>query len=90
MDYINQLIFPPSEGHLLVARFLLVVTLVVHFAYIGFAVGASMISLFLNVVDRDTPNANLRRFAKYLIDLGMVHRGLVFFVGIVPMSQSHS
>jgi len=85
MDYINQLIFPPSEGHLLVARFLLVVTLVVHFAYIGFAVGASMISLFLNVVDRDTPNANLRRFAKYLIDLGMVHRGLVFFVGIVPI-----
>lgn len=85
MEIVTGLTIPPNEGQLMLLRYLLVITLLLHFPYIGLVLGASVFSLGFNVRDRDESNPLFARLAKDLMDLVLPNRGVAIVLGVLPV-----
>ena len=85
MEFVNNLLFQPTETHLAASKHLLVLTVFVHLSYIGYVLGTLLFSVFFNIVDRDTPSHDARTLSEYLAGLAASNRGLMVYLGVLPV-----
>lgn len=88
MEFFNQFTIAPDAQHLLLLRYLLVITLLIHVPYMAMAVGGTSVSLVLNLLDRDrkvktTPM--LGRLAYDLMHITIPNRVAPLLFGVLPL-----
>lgn len=88
MEFFNQFTIAPDAQHLLLLRYLLVITLLIHVPYMAMAVGGTSVSLVLNLLDRDrkvktTPM--LGRLAYDLMHITVPNRLAPLLFGVLPL-----
>lgn len=85
MDFFNRFVLPPTREHLEVLRYLLVLASLVHFPFLGIAIGSTTLSLLFNLRDKDGPHGPSGRVAKALMDMAFPGRAAVFVFGVLPL-----
>jgi cytochrome c len=81
----DQYTIPPTAGQLELLRYLLVLTYAVLFPFLAMVAGATQLSLFFNVRDRDIANSTFARIAKDLMDMVVARRSVVVVLGVLPL-----
>lgn len=85
MGLFDTHIIPPSAGHLVLLRLLLVMTYAFFLPYLGMVVGATFLSVTFNARDRDIPNHTFARMAKDLMDMVIPNRWAALILGVIPL-----
>jgi len=88
MEFFNQFTIAPNAQHLMLLRYLLVITLLIHVPYMAMAVGGTSMSLVFNLLDRDrkvktTPM--LGRLAYDLMRITLPNRVVPLVFGVLPL-----
>ena len=85
MDFLNQIIIPPSGSYLQLLRYLLVLTSVIHFVYVAMVICATLLSLIFNSRDRDIPNSKFAKVAVDLMAMIFPSRVIALVFGVLPL-----
>ncbi|MFH1197323.1 MAG: hypothetical protein V1720_16615, partial [bacterium] len=83
MDFLDKLVLPQSEHHMVLLKYLLVLTYLVFTLYAGSLLGSTLLSLVFKKKDEHG-----RRFSKEVIDLVTDNKYLPVAFGIVPLLSS--
>lgn len=85
MDFLDNHILPQSAHHIVLLRYLLILTLVILVPYLSFITGASLISLFLRKKGPEAGEGKYYKLAKDFADLAAFNKSLPLALGVVPM-----
>ncbi|MDQ7816949.1 MAG: c-type cytochrome [Melioribacteraceae bacterium] len=86
MDFLDNLVLPQSAHHMVLLKYLLVLTYILLIPYLSVLLGSLGLSLFF---ERKTDkNENYYRFAKELIDQITFNKSVSFALGVVPLISS--
>jgi len=83
MNFLDKLVLPQSEHHLILMQYLMIITYMLFLPYISILTG----SLFLSIIYRKlgiSGDEKYLRFSKQFIDLVTFNKSLAFGLGIVP------
>ena len=81
MNFIDQIVVPPSANHILLLRYIFIVSLLIFLPYLGMMMGASFISVYFNRKE----NSMLSRFAKDVIEKLAITKNAELGLGIIPL-----
>jgi len=84
MDLLNELVIPPSENHIMLVKYMLVISLILFIPYISMVLGASFISTYFNKKGREENNPSYLRFAKDVIEKLTISRSAELALGAIP------
>lgn len=84
MDFLDQLVIPPSANHLLLLRYILVISMLLFVPYTGMLLGASFYSVMFKRRGRKTGNPLYTRFAKDIIEKLTIAKNAEIALGIIP------
>jgi cytochrome c len=85
MDFIDQIVVPPSANHLLLLKYILIVSLLLFLPYLGMMMGASFISVYFSGKGSKSGNSMLSRFAKDVIEKLGITKNAELGLGILPL-----
>ena len=88
MEFFNNFVIPPSPGHLMLLRFLLVIANAILVPYLAIVFGATLLSVMLNAFDRDpkTPTGpNFGRLAKDVMRMAVPDHVVPLVLGVLPL-----
>ena len=88
MDLLKTLAIPQSVEHFHVLILIGGLISIVLYPYLGFLLGSSVISYFVNRKGTRERNDNLTRFAKELIDIVLFNKSIPTFLALVPSFSS--
>ena len=88
MDLLKTLAIPQSVEHFHVLILIGGLISIVLYPYLGFLLGSSVISYFVNRKGTREQNHNLTRFAKELIDIVLYDKTIPTFLALVPSFSS--
>jgi len=88
MDLLKTLATPQSVEHFHVLILVGGLASIVLYPYLGFLLGSSVISYFLNRKGTKEGNRNLTRFAKNLIDIVLFNKSIPTFLAVLPAFSS--
>ena len=81
MNFIDQIVIPPSANHILLLRYIFIVSMLIFLPYLGMMMGASFISVYFNRKE----NKMLSRFAKDIIERLAITKNAELGLGIIPL-----
>ena len=85
MELFNRFVLPPTLEHLELLRYLLMMAYIIHLPFVGILIGSTLVSLFLNVRDRDVPNPMFAGLSARLMEMAMPSRVAVVVFGVLPL-----
>src|SRR5512146_3160953 len=85
MNFIDQLVVPPTANHVLLLKYIFVVSLLLFLPYLGMMMGASFISVYLSGKGTKSGNNMLSRFAKDVIEKLAITKNAEVGLGIIPL-----
>lgn len=85
MEFIDQIIVPPSANHVLLLEYIYVVSLLLFLPYLGMMMGSSFISIYFKGKGAGTGNSIYLRFAKDVIEKLAITKNAQLALGIVPV-----
>ena len=88
MDLLDKSILPQSAHHLMLLKYLLVITTLIFFTYTSILFGSLFFSLFFRRRGVRTGSRIDHRFAGELIDLVTFNKSVSFALGVVPLLSS--
>ncbi len=88
MDFLENSVLPQSAHHMVLLKYLLVLTYILLIPYLSVLFGSLSLSLYFKRKAAKTSEAKYLKFAKDLIDLITFNKGVAFALGIVPMLSS--
>lgn len=88
MDLLDKLVLPQSAHHMVLIKYLLVLSNMLLVPYLSVLTGSLIFSLYQKRCAEKTNNINTYRFAKELIDLVTFNKSIAFALGIVPLLSS--
>jgi cytochrome c len=84
MDFFDQLVIPPSANHLLLLRYILVISMLLFVPYLGMVLGASFYSVIFKRMGKKQGNPLFIRFAKDIIEKLTITKNAEIALGIIP------
>ncbi len=84
MEFFDQIVVPPSANHILLLKYIFVVSLLLFLPYLGMMLGASFLSVYFNGKGARTGNSIYTRFAKDVIEKLAITKNAELALGIVP------
>lgn len=81
MNFFDQIVIPPSANHILLLRYIFIVSLLIFLPYLGMMMGASFISVYFNRKEEKLHS----RFAKDIIEKLAITKNAELGLGIVPL-----
>jgi cytochrome c len=81
MNFIDQIVIPPSANHILLLRYIFIVSLLIFLPYLGMMLGASFVSVYFN----RSKNKLLSRFARDIIQKLAITKNAELGLGIIPL-----
>lgn len=88
MDFLENSVLPQSAHHMVLLKYLLVLTFILFIPYVSALFGSLTISLYFKRKGEKASDKNYLRLAKDLIDIVTFNKGVAFALGIVPMLSS--
>lgn len=88
MDFLDSSVLPQSVHHMVLLKYLLVLTFIIFFTYVGILFGSLSFSLYFGRKAKRTGEYRFKKFSKDLIDLITFNKGIAFALGIVPLLSS--
>jgi cytochrome c len=85
MELFNQYVLPPSAEHLELLRYLLMLTYLIFLPYIGIVIGSTLLSIFLNLGNKDVGETLYARIARDLMDMAIPSRAAMIVFGVLPL-----
>jgi len=86
MDFLDNLVLPQSEHHMVLLKYLLVLTYIILLPYLSILFSSLILSLYYE--KKGLQNSNYYRFAKELIDQITFNKSVSFALGVVPLLSS--
>ncbi len=88
MDLLDKLVLPQSAHHMVLIKYLLVLSNMLLVPYLSVLTGSLIFSLYFKNRAEKTNNSLAYRFAKELVDLVTFNKSIVFALGIIPLISS--
>ncbi|HJY63940.1 MAG TPA: c-type cytochrome [Ignavibacteria bacterium] len=88
MDLLKELVIPPSENHIMLVKYMLVISLILFIPYISMVLGASFISTYFNKKGRIENNPSYLRFSKDVIEKLTISRTAELALGAIPAASA--
>jgi len=88
MDLLDKLVLPQSSHHMVLIKYLLVLSNMLLVPFLSILTGSLIFSLFFKRRAEKTNNKLAYRFAKELVDLVTFNKSAAFALGIVPLVSS--
>jgi cytochrome c len=85
MEFIDQIVVPPSANHILLLEYIYVISLLLFLPYLGLLMGSSFLSIYFNGKGARTGNSNYKRFAKDVIEKLGIAKNAELALGIIPV-----
>lgn len=85
MNFFDQLVIPPSANHVLLLKYIFIVSLLLFLPYLGMMMGASFISIYFSGKGAKSGNNMLSRFAKDVIEKLAITKNAEVGLGIIPL-----
>jgi len=84
MDLLEKLVIPPSANHVLLVKYILIISLLLFITYISMVLGGSFISAYFNKKGKKTGDKRYLRFAKDVIEKLTISRSAELALGAIP------
>ncbi len=84
MEFLDNLVLPQSSEHMVLLRYLLILTFVLMIPYLSSLVGLLGYSLFYARFGKKKNNHTYLRFAKEVISIITMNKSMAFALGVVP------
>jgi cytochrome c len=85
MEFIDQIVIPPSANHVLLLEYIYVISMLLFLPYLGMLMGASVISVYFNGKGIKTGNSLHLRFAKDVINKLAMTKYAAIGLGLIPL-----
>ena len=85
MNFLDKLVIPQSAHHMVLLKYLLVLTFILFIPYVSVLFGSLSLSLYFKKKAAKTSDHKYLKFAKELIDLVTFNKVIAFGLGIVPV-----
>lgn len=85
MEFLDKLVLHQSAHHMVLIKYLLVLTHILFIGYIGLLLGSLIYSLYFKNRFKKTKEKNYYSLSKDLIDLGTFNKGAAFTFGLIPL-----
>lgn len=85
MDFIDNLVLPQSAHHMVLLKYLLVLTYILLIPYLSLLFGSLTLSIYFERKQDQIQTNSYYRFAKELIDQITFNKSVSFALGVVPM-----
>lgn len=85
MDFFDKLVIPPSQNHILLLKYILMISFLLFIPYIGMVLGSTFLSNYFNKRAKETGNELFSRFARDVIKRLTFNKNAEFALGILPM-----
>src|SRR4030095_10482770 len=87
MEFLEKLVIPPSENHVLLVKYMLIISLILFIPYISMLLGASFISTYFTRRGRQTGNKWYLRFARDVMEKLTISRTAELALGAIPAAS---
>jgi cytochrome c len=87
MDLLENLVIPPSANHVLLVKYILIISLLLFIPYISMVLGGSFISDYFNKKGKKTGDKRYLRFAKDVIEKLTITRSAELALGAIPAAS---
>ena len=84
MNIIDQLVIPSTANHILLIKYMLIISLMLFIPYLGMLLGGMFISTYFNKKGKQEGNSLYTRFAKDVIEKLSVSSGARLALGVIP------
>lgn len=84
MDFLDKLVIPQSPHHIILLKYILVLTMLLLVPFFTALTGSTILSLFYNFKGKREGNKDKVLLSKNLIDLVTYRKAFAFSLGIVP------
>ena len=88
MDFLDQLVIPPSANHVMLLKYILTISLLLFIPYIGMMIGATYLSNHFNNKGRRMHEPMYTRFAKDVIEQLTITKSAELALGSIPVLSS--
>ena len=88
MEFLDNSVLPQSSHHMHLLKYLLVLTNLILYSYVGTLWGSFVISLYYKGLAQKHNTQKYNEIAKYIIDLVTFNKSVSFGLGIIPMLSS--
>ncbi|MBX3008007.1 MAG: cytochrome c [Melioribacteraceae bacterium] len=88
MEFLDNSVLPQSTHHMHLLKYLLVLTNLILYSYIGTLWGSFVLSLYYKRLAKKHNSQKYNEIAKYIIDLVTFNKSVSFGLGIIPMLSS--
>ncbi len=85
MEFLDKSVLPQSLSHMILLKYLLVLTFIIFYTYVGILFGSLSFSLYFRRKAVKTGNKLYQKFSKDLIDQITFNKGLAFALGMIPL-----
>ena len=88
MDFLDKLVLPQSEEHLILLKYLLVLTFIIFVPYLSLLIGSTIYSLYFNYKQKKNHDAIHKRLSTVLIDVVTYRKGFPIALGFIPLTSA--
>jgi cytochrome c len=85
MEFIDELVIPATANHVLLIKYMLMISLLLFIPYLGMVLGATFLSTRYAKKGKIEGNNNYKRFAKDVIEKLTITQGAELALGVVPV-----
>ena len=85
MNFFDQFVIPPSENHIQLIRYMLVVSLLLFIPYLGMTMGAGILWAYFDGKAKSVKSTLYSRFSKDVFQKLTISKNATVALGIVPV-----
>lgn len=85
MDFFNSIALPQSHEHLVLLKYLLVLTFTLFIPYLAILIGSSSFSVFLKRKSVKENNNKYLKIVRDLVNIAAMNKSVVYALGIIPL-----
>ena len=85
MNFFDELVIPPSENHVLLLQYMLIISMMLFIPYLGMMLGATFTSTYFNKKGKKEGNKLYIRFAKDVIEKLTITPSAELALGTIPV-----
>jgi cytochrome c len=85
MNFFDQFVIPPTENHIALLKYMLVVSLLLFLPYLGMSLGANLLWAYFDGKAKKTKSTLFSRFSKDILQKLTISKNAAIALGIVPV-----
>ncbi|HET56248.1 MAG TPA: hypothetical protein ENN33_13675, partial [Ignavibacteria bacterium] len=85
MDFLDSIALPQSHEHLVLLKYLLILTFTLFVPYLVVLIGTSLFSVFLKRKSIKESNSKYFKIVRDLVNIAAMNKSVVFALGIIPL-----